>query len=47
MRVNPHTLRQLDKLGAAVMRNRSEMVDRAIEEYVAARAKDAGEGRRK
>lgn len=33
-RVNAHNLDLLDKLGEATGRNRSEMLDRAIEEYV-------------
>lgn len=37
VRVNPQNLQRLDALGEASTRNRSEMVDRAIEEYVQTR----------
>ena len=33
--VNTYFLERLEKLGAKVRRNRSEMIDRSIEEYVA------------
>lgn len=43
--VNTHFLDRLEAIGGEVGRNRSEMIDRAIEEYVLARQRagdDAG-----
>ena len=34
VRVHPLNLQRLDAIGEALFRNRSEMIDRAIEEYV-------------
>lgn len=34
IRVHPQNLQKLDELGEVMFRNRSEMVDRAIEEFV-------------
>lgn len=34
VRVNPHTLSKLEAIGEREWKNRSEMIDRAIEEYV-------------
>ena len=41
VRVNPNNLAKLEAIGEALWKNRSEMIDRAIEEFVQNHAAEA------